>query len=495
MTGTNRAKRLSTDRRRIGVIAVLLLALAGCNSPDVPATVSSSPVTLTVAFGFATGADPRSGAQQALGIFTQESLIGFGRDGRPQARLAERWSVSSDGLTLNVHLRAGATFHDGRPVSGHDVSDIVASQLRGYMGPAFEDIEAVRAASPLDVEFKLKRRSNFVLEALDVPVQAPGPAGAVGTGPFKPASTDANTELVANENFYAGRPSIDRIQIKPYTSVRAAWADMLRDKVDMLYEVGPDIIDLLEPSKTVRVVTHQRNYAYVVVLNVQRPGLRDREFRRLLNLAINREQLVADVLRGHGSPASGGVLPSHWAYDRGAPMFTYQPQLVAPPRRSFDCLLVDPSVERLGLAIQKQLYQIGVDMKLVPMPLDKGMEQVRAGDFDAILADVQMGPTLLQQYRFVRPGSGRNWSQFNNGEVNAALDRIRDAMDDDAYRAGVSALQRAIVDDPPAIFIAWSERARAVSTRFEVPVEPGRDILGTLRLWKPVAEPALATRN
>ena len=49
------------------------------------------------------------------------------------------------------------------------------------------------------------------------------------------------------------------------------------------------------------------------------------------------------------------------------------------------------------------------------------------------------------------------------------------------YRAGVAAFQRAIVDDPPAIFLAWSERARAVSTRFDVPVEPGRDILSTLR--------------
>jgi hypothetical protein len=49
----------------------------------------------------------------------------------------------------------------------------------------------------------------------------------------------------------------------------------------------------------------------------------------------------------------------------------------------------------------------------------------------------------------------------------------------------VAALQRAIVDDPPAIFLAWSQRARAVSTRFHVPVEPGRDILSTLRLWRP----------
>jgi hypothetical protein len=42
------------------------------------------------------------------------------------------------------------------------------------------------------------------------------------------------------------------------------------------------------------------------------------------------------------------------------------------------------------------------------------------------------------------------------------------------------------MEDPPALFLAWSVRARAVSRRFIVPAaEPGRDVLSTLRLWKP----------
>jgi len=84
---------------------------------------------------------------------------------------------------------------------------------------------------------------------------------------------------------------------------------------------------------------------------------------------------------------------------------------------------------------------------------------------------------------------------YSNPKVDAALDQISISANDDEYRAGVAALQRAIYEDPPAIFIAWSERARAVSTRFDVPIEPGRDILGTLRQWKPVPEHMLSTQN
>jgi ABC-type transport system substrate-binding protein len=99
---------------------------------------------------------------------------------------------------------------------------------------------------------------------------------------------------------------------------------------------------------------------------------------------------------------------------------------------------------------------------------------------------------MVRPYWFWHTDGPYNWGKFSSVPVDTALDSIRHAPDDAAYKAGVAAFQRAIVDDPPAIFLAWSERARAVSTRFEVPVEPGRDILSTLRLWRPVGEPRAA---
>jgi hypothetical protein len=57
-------------------------------------------------------------------------------------------------------------------------------------------------------------------------------------------------------------------------------------------------------------------------------------------------------------------------------------------------------------------------------------------------------------------------------------------------------LQQTFLDDPPAVFLAWSERARAISRRFEVPpAEANRDILLTLRNWKPRNDNRLANRN
>jgi len=73
-------------------------------------------------------------------------------------------------------------------------------------------------------------------------------------------------------------------------------------------------------------------------------------------------------------------------------------------------------------------------------------------------------------------------------EIDRALDRIRNATSDDVYRDAVRNFERVASDDPPAVYLAWGERARAVSKRFAVPAgDPGRDVLATLRLWKPAS--------
>ena len=112
-----------------------------------------------------------------------------------------------------------------------------------------------------------------------------------------------------------------------------------------------------------------------------------------------------------------------------------------------------------------------------------------------MLTEAISGPSLVRPYLFWHSNGPFNYGHFDSGAVDAALDTIRHAADDDAYRQGVAAFQRAIVDDPPAIFLAWSERARAVSTRFDVPAEPERDVWSTLRLWRPDRRRRWRSRN
>ena len=481
----------------LAVLSLLLIMLPGCRRLEV--TADRQLVTLRIGFGLAAGAIPQSGIQGAARILAFDQLVSLPRDGRPSPRLAESWSVSANGLTWRIRLHPQVTFHDGTPVNAHVLQRILQDQLPQNLGPAFEDVKEIRAISDRDIEFSLRRRSTFLLERLDFQIQRAGGSALIGTGPFSVADQENDEiEMRANRAYFAATPAIDRIVIKPYTSIRAAWADMLRGQVDMLYDVGVDALDSLEASRDVKVFTFQRGYAYVLLLNLGNPYLRDADFRRRLNAAVDRDELVRDVLRGHGTPASGPVWPHHWAYTSELPQFQYQPRPVpvSVARRRLKCIFNEPSYERLALVVQRQLQAVGVDLELELVTDSRVFgRRLEAGDFDAFLTDINSGPPLVRPFLFWYTGAPFNLGKFSSKSVDAALDAIRHAADDAAYKAGVAAFQRAIVDDPPAIFLAWRERARAVSTRFLVPAEPGTDILTALHLWRPATGERLASRR
>lgn len=438
------------------------------------------------------------GLQKIASNIALEELVKIGRDGKSNPGLAESWHIAPDGLSLRIRLRPNVKFHDGTPVTPAVVAKIVQAELPRALGPAFQDVVGIRPASENEIEIEQKRLSLFLLESLDFVIQKPGSTG-IGTGPFSIAREPNTIEMRANEAYYLGAPVIQRIVLRSYPTVRAAWADMLRGQVDMLYDVGLDALDSLQASSQVSVYTFPRAYTFVMVLNTRRPSLASAEVRRALNHAIDRSQLIRQALSNHGAPADGPVWPHHWAYNETFPTFRYDPSSAEQALRHrlrFKCIFAEGALyERLTLVVQKQLAAAGVDMDIEAVSIDELFTRVtKSADFDAVLFDGQLGPNLFRPHQWWHSGALRNYGGFSSPKVDAALDTVRYASDDREYAAAVLAFQRAMIDDPPAVFLAWGERARAVSHRFAVPAEPGRDVLAGLRLFK-LAPDQRASRN
>ena len=142
-------------------------------------------------------------------------------------------------------------------------------------------------------------------------------------------------------------------------------------------------------------------------------------------------------------------------------------------------------LERIGLEIQRQLYDIGVDMQFDVVPAQEFDARMRDGRFEAALVDMISGPTLARPHIFW--GSPRREGLhafgYQNPEATRLFELLRASTNEAAIRSAVGRLQRVLLDDPPALFLAWNQRARAVSSRFRVPNEPGRDPLLTIRQW------------
>jgi len=362
------------------------------------------------------------------------------------------------------------------------------------MGPAYDDVEQIVAPDESTIRIELKRRSQFVLEALDTAIQKPNSRN-VGTGVYIANGSNASPVILhANADYYRERPSIDQVSVMSYPTVRAAWADLLRGNLDMLNEVNIDALDSLQSANNIAVFSYVRHYQYMIVFSPKSPELQSAEIRRELNAAINRTDLVRVALNGHGITSIGPIPPDHWALDPHAPRVSFDPKLAVglqARRLQFTCLVPsDSAYERIALAVKQQLAAAGVTMRVEEATQEQILQATRNNDYDAVLLDPISGPTTFRSYRAFYSKVPFNTKPRSSAAVDRALDQIRESDSEMSYRDGVTAFQRAVVEDPPALFLMWGERARAVSRRFDVPApEKGRDVLNSIRLWRPASSP------
>jgi peptide/nickel transport system substrate-binding protein len=339
----------------------------------------------------------------------------------------------------------------------------------------------------------------------------------VGAGPFVTDSASEN-ELVMRglENYYRGKPIIDRIVWRSYPAVRAAWAAMMRGEIDFLYEVPPEAVEFIEQESSVRIFSFLRNYAYLVIFNSRREPFNDWRVRRSLNYAIKRDTLIDRALSSRGQVVSGPVWPLHWAYDSAVPSYNYDPMRAtalldaakiapigqsvsasrAPGRIHFTCLVPQNFAlwERMALNVQRDLAQIGVDMQLESVPFEAFNQRIGAGTFDAVIMELIVGNTASRPFTFWSSKSTQNAWGYISEPLDDALDELRRAPDDTHYREAFRRVQMRSLDDPPAIFLALGQITRAVSNRFEVVAPPNTDIFPSIPDWR-LAPPAPRATN
>jgi len=420
-----------------------------------------------------------------------------------QPWLAEGWTIGKGGRSLLVKLRPNVTFHDGSPLDADALSKILPESLKNFMG-SVSDVEEIRAVGKNTVEIVFRQPSPFILEALETPIQRAG-TPPLGTGPYI-GTPGSMTAFDANTSYYLGKPEIQHIDVTTYPSVRAAWAELLRDRIDWLWEGGPDAVDSMTSSSSVAMFTYTRRYQFALAFNPSSKALRSRDVRSGLNSAIDRDLVIKNALHGHGVASVGLVWPQHWALQNNRPKLAFDPKAAsetlnrvkakASDRIHFTCLIPPDALnERVALEVKRQFEGVGVDMAVEELTQEQLIERVGKGNYEATLFEFISGPTFLRPYLIWHTESPLNFGRFGSRSIDKALDAVRFSGSDADYRTAVANVNQILSDDPPAVFLAWQERARAVSKRFSVPSEPGRDILGTLRLWKPAADSRQASRN
>lgn len=495
--------RFPLSRRHTLKAAVAGLATGSLRLAAQPATADRKPLQIVGSWEI-TGLAPANSGYMFTRLQVTETLAGAADDGTPEAALAERWSVSTDGLAWRFFLRPKARFHDGTPVTA---AAAVRCLQTARVPPSLlsqAPIQAVEAEGAGTVVIRLKSPYAGLPSLLahsSTMVLAPSsyePGGKVrrivGSGPYRieTLAPPQSVETVVFEGYDGPRPAIERVHY--LTVSRAETRALMAEsgQADLAYAIDPVSMTRLKKraSAHVAVVTLPRTAA--LKLNAGHPALKDVRVRRALSLAIDRAGIAKALLRDPGL-AAGQLFPptlEGW-HDLALPPLAHDPAQAArllaeagwkrgpdglrdARGRPLDLVMrtfVDrPELPVLASALQEQFRQAGIAVQVAignsgDVPLghrDGSLELALMARNYATVPDPT--GTLLQDFG----PKGGDWGAmgWSSPSLQQALAELaRGTASPERTRALRTQVARVLQDELPIIPIAWYRQQVAVSPR------------------------------
>jgi peptide/nickel transport system substrate-binding protein len=249
--------------------------------------------------------DPaRLSASQGARIFPVifEGLTRFDTHGRLQPQLGTRWQGDSSDQRWQFWLRPGVKFHDGTALT----PEATAASLR-VANPAWtvsvdgDSVVIETAARDVDLPAELALPRNGIAHHAGNKV--------VGTGPFIVSDWQPGKSLalVANEDYWGGRPFADSLVVAPGQNWRQQMVALELGKADVV-EVAPEQARRLSAAGRT-IVESAPDELVALVFTRAAQSVDETRVRQALSAAIDRASIVNVLLQGQGESAET-ILPN-----------------------------------------------------------------------------------------------------------------------------------------------------------------------------------------
>lgn len=508
------AIRMRRLPRRLTVLA--LLAVLGCSSGQNRGT--ADPSTLTILYD----ADERIFApywsvEAQFLMFLP--LAAYGERGEIVGRLARRWEHSTDRRIWTFYLRSDVKWHDGVPVTAHDVKFTI--ELSAHPDILFEDVfhdlESITVTDDTTLTLVYSRPKDMrntwavyypkhLLEDLDPKEfwQWEFWTHPVGNGPYRYVRHVPKTmvELEANPDFFAGKPRIDRMILK---FGGQGIPELLSGNVDVLTWVNQADLPKLEGDPRFNIsyfIWPDVSWLSTIYWNQRYSAFRDVRVRRALTLAIDRRQLVRALNLPEELRLTDVIFTSrqYWSNEL-PPLLPYDTVEAArlltdagwidtdgdgvrdndgSPLR-FEVVLNAGSVtERAAILVQAQLRQVGVAMELRPLENRVWRGKLNSSDYDAAFAPLYNAIDGHLRWLGEKARFG-----YDNPAVAELLASVKETADQDEIDAIYREIMPIIRADLPMTILFPQVQTYAVDRRLRGLESPyrGDPILFMEDLW------------
>lgn len=330
----------------IGGLLTAALVLTGCGSGATPGD-NGAATTLTIG---ATAHPPTMDATsndsaaipQVLLYNVYETLVKMDSNGELQPLLAQRWDVSTDGLTYSFNLDPAAKFASGRQVTSTDVKwsieriqtgDTATAVLKRQMAV----VESVDDTDPAVAVITLSQPSNAWLYdmtstagmILDAQADADWATETAGSGPFQLDTWNQGSAIILarNTNYWATPPRFDEVTFRYFTEPSTMNAAMLTGELDIISNLtAPQAIDQFSDESRFQILEGTTHGEVVLAMNHETEALSDVRVRQAITHAIDRQALVDTIWNGYGELIGSMVPPTDPWYEDLSQEYPYDPE-------------------------------------------------------------------------------------------------------------------------------------------------------------------------
>ena len=400
-------------------------------------------------------------------------------------QLAAEMPDLSDPLKYVFKLRDDVKFHDGTPLTAEDVKSTFDFVLqKGKESPAYGlygVLSQVNVLGPHEVQFDLASPYGLFLPYLssimggivkkgarETQDLVKNPTGA-GCGPFE------FVEWVEGDHIsfkrYEGyhrpdEPKLAELEYKVLVEDTLRTTQLLSGGVDFSDDPPKkDVAMLMEHPDLDGAVGLSEKVNYVLLNNLNELTS-NKNFRRALSFAIDRQAILDNIFYGYGEVAHGPMRPnSSWFDPRATEIMTFDPERAKQELEAsglggqeFDLLAENnPIIVEEATLIQDMWKQVGITANVISLEKSAFYDQMKPGEANWVAGVTDWSSSVLSpdyMVKLVYTSEG-SYQRSSYAGVDALVAELTKTGDPAAQQELLSQIQIQMAEDVPSIWVTW----------------------------------------
>lgn len=363
-----------------------------------------------------------------------------------------------DLLTWKLYLRKGVRFHNGNPFTAEDVKfsfeRLSNPDVSEFINTG-KSIASIDIVDDYTVVIKTKQpipwfannlHQIYMMDKESTEARDPGEVEVkpIGTGAYKLVEwvKGSYVKMKANEDYWEGAPPIKNVELRPITESSTRFAALASAQVELVSGVPVELYEKVLQNPKLDVITRPARRSIFLALG-NKPGSpwEDIRVRKAMYMAINEDEIIEKIMRGHAAPAAQVPDPPTIGYNPEIKRLAYNMELArkllkeAGYERGFEITLSGPNDryvqdEKIVEAVAKYLAKVGIKAKLDVKPKSIFFPQVARGELEFYLigwfdGTFDMGRTyfkLAHSRDMVKGFGGLNGTNFSDPTIDTLLE-------------------------------------------------------------------------